>query len=365
MAHDEMSLVHNRDDMAYVNGPGGSAEPEEYQEFYETAKIVTGLFCYPIVCLVGLSGNILTLVVLCQRNMATTTNTFLTALAVADTIKLLNDVLYFGVTLLEKLDPEKGKETLAHLYPFAHYVFNMSVCVSAWLTVSVAVERYIYVCHPVRAREICTIDRARKTSLCVFTFMVLVSLPSALRYETVVELDPDTNQTTYNVQPSYIGVSHSYKVYFWLQNFLRSVIPLLILICLNTCIILSLRQTRVQGRAVSGRNRITWMLIAIVFVFLICITPDAIMSMFFGFGYYEDTNLVKGVREITDLLIQVNSAVNFIIYCSMSRAFRDTFMVMFCCRPLPISTFHTEYQSTMRSSVRRPIVRANNDGAFV
>ena len=48
-----------------------------------------------------------------------------------------------------------------------------------------------------------------------------------------------------------------------------------------------------QGKKMSARNRITLMLIVVIIVFVLCITPDAIMSTVFGFGYVEGSYLVK------------------------------------------------------------------------
>ena len=62
-------------------------------------------------------------------------------------------------------------------------------------------------------------------------------------------------------------------------------------LCVNHAPCLSL-----IGKKMSGRNRITFMLLSVVLVFLICITPDAIMSTFFGYGYVEENFLVKGRR---------------------------------------------------------------------
>ena len=68
-----------------------------------------------------------------------------------------------------------------------------------------------------------------------------------------------------------------------------------------------------------------------IIVFVVCVTPDAIMSTLFGYGYYEEDNyLVRGVREITDLLLTVNSAVNFVLYCTFNAVFRKRFVTMFC-----------------------------------
>ena len=77
--------------------------------------------------------------------MRTSTNYYLIALAVADSIKLINDTFYFIVILSLNIDPPTGVAAYGIIYPYAHYLFSMSVCVTAWLTVSVAAERYIMV----------------------------------------------------------------------------------------------------------------------------------------------------------------------------------------------------------------------------
>ncbi|RUS83158.1 hypothetical protein EGW08_009058 [Elysia chlorotica] len=53
------------------------------------------------------------------------------------------------------------------------------------------------------------------------------------------------------------------------------------------------------------------------------------MSTFFGKGYVEEDYLVKGIREITDALLAFNSAINFLLYCSLSAVFRNTFTRVF------------------------------------
>ena len=120
--------------------------------------------------------------------------------------------------------------------------------------------------------------------------------------------------------------------YTWIQNFMRGIIPVFILIYLNARIINVLRKERVKGKKLSSRNRITLMLIAVIVVFIVCITPDAIMSTFFGKGYVEEDNMVRGVREITDSLLALNSAINFVLYCTLSLVFRTTFCKVFCSR---------------------------------
>ncbi|RUS81336.1 hypothetical protein EGW08_010903 [Elysia chlorotica] len=306
-------------------------ESQEYRQFYETTQMVCGLIVYPIMCIVGLTGNLLALVVLNHRDMRTSTNVYFSSLAVSDFIKLLNDLLYFVIVAIALTDPALGERMMSFVYPVAHYVFNMSVCVTAWLTVSVAVERYISVCHPSRAKQLCTIRRARNVCTCVFVLMSVLAVPSALRYEMRTVHDQVLNKTCVSVVQTALGRNDAFMVpYSWVQNSLRGIVPVFILVYLNVRIINELRKERVKGKKLNSRNRITLMLIVVVFMFLGCITPDAIMSTFFGKGYVEEDFLVKGIREITDSLLAVNSAVNFLLYISMSVLFRKTFLKIFC-----------------------------------
>jgi len=73
------------------------------------------------------------------------------------------------------------------------------------------------------------------------------------------------------------------------------------------------------------------MLILVVVVFVICIVPDAVMSIVFGVGYVDEQNkLAKGIRELTDALLALSSAVNFVVYCLCSRRFRGVLGETLC-----------------------------------
>ncbi|XP_064644305.1 FMRFamide receptor-like isoform X2 [Lineus longissimus] len=302
------------------------------QGFYDKAQFVTGLICYPIVCIFGITGNLISIIVISHGKLLNSTNIYLAALAVSDTIKLMNDFCYFLVILLLRVDPPMGELGYAYLYPYAHFIFNATACVTAWLTVSVAVERYILVCRPARAKHLCTIRRARINTTLVFIAMSMLCVPFALRYETITRTSNTTNETALDVEVTSLWRNKTFEtVYTWGQNLIRSVIPLLVLCVLNFLIIHAVRRTRAR-KTVFSRHRITIMLLCVIIVFLLCITPDAIMSTVFGFGYYEENYLVRGVREFTDFLLLVNSAVNFILYCIFNTLFRKQFMVLFCNR---------------------------------
>jgi len=117
-----------------------------------------------------------------------------------------------------------------------------TACVTAWLIVSVAVERYIFVCHATRARLVCTVRRAAIIGLCVVASMSLVALPSAFRYRRTACRHPATNETVFEVQLTEFGRSQpSAGVYTWTLTLVRSIIPLVVLIGFNARIVCSLR----------------------------------------------------------------------------------------------------------------------------
>lgn len=333
--------------------------PDAYKNFYLTAQFVTGLIMYPILCILGITGNILVLVVLAHRDMVSSTNVYLSALAVSDTIKLLNDLMYFIILVVLQGDPQTGQIMMNYMYPYAHYIFNMSVCVTAWLTISVAAERYICVCHATRAKELCTIPRARLVCSVVFVLMAVLSVPSGFRYKVDTVYDVLTNTTCPQIVPTSLGKNDAFMIpYTWIQNSLRAIIPVFVLVFMNARIINELRKERVKGKKFSARNRITLMLIVIIFMFLVCITPDAIMSTFFGKGYVEEEYLVKGIREITDSLLAVNSAFSFLLYCSMSQVFRTTFLKI--CWPFKRSVESPERMLLTRKGTQEgDVVRMN------
>ena len=297
--------------------------------FYEMARLTTGLIFYPLFCLIGFIGNTLIIIVLSRKTMRTSTNVYLVALAVSDIIKLLNDTLYFITILLYKTDDVMFNRAYGYLYPYAHFIFSLSVCVASWLTVSVAVERYILVCHATYAKTLCTIPRARNVAIAIFVIMTACAIPSALRYRTVTIVHPD-NSTELDLNVTELWKNERFvETYTLLQGLLRSIIPLFILIAMNAFIINSVRKTR-ANKKMASRNRITIMLIIMIIFFLICITPDAIMSAFFGYGYHEAKNYtVKGVREITDCLLALNAAVNFFLYLIFNKIFREHFCAIF------------------------------------
>ncbi len=78
-------------------------------------------------------------------------------------------------------------------------------------------------------------------------------------------------------------------------------------------------------------DRTTRMLLAILLLFLATEFPSGLIALLSGILGDEFTlNVYHNFGELMDLLALINSAINFILYCTMSRQFRKTFTKLFC-----------------------------------
>ncbi|VDM46502.1 unnamed protein product [Toxocara canis] len=88
------------------------------------------------------------------------------------------------------------------------------------------------------------------------------------------------------------------------------------------------------------KDHTTPMLVAVLSIFLIAELPQGVMSVLTGI-YSRETfhqKIYLPLGNLMDLLSLINSAVNFLIYCAMSRKFRIVFLQLFI-RCLPSAFF--------------------------
>lgn len=128
-----MNLERNQTEM-----PNSTHE----KELFETIQLVFGLYLIPIVCIPGLIGNVLCIIVFITNSMQRFLTThFLLFLAISDTVKLSNDLLYPIVLIIQACNQQFGKKLFLSLYRYCHYINAVSTVCTAWLTIIVAIER--------------------------------------------------------------------------------------------------------------------------------------------------------------------------------------------------------------------------------
>jgi len=106
---------------------------------------------------------------------------------------------------------------------------------------------------------------------------------------------------------------------------------------------------RRESTAGGGREhvRTTAMLVAVVLCFVIVELPQGLLAFLSGIDRRIFDDVYVPLGDVWDAAVIVNSAVNFILYCTMSSQFRCTFAEVICRRRHPDG-------GQTRTAVRRP-----------
>ncbi|XP_052388183.1 thyrotropin releasing hormone receptor 2 [Carassius gibelio] len=313
---------------------------------YKTVSV----FLVLLVCGVGIVGNVMVvLVVLTTRHMRTPTNCYLVSLAVADLMVLVAAGL------------PNISESLMATWVYGHagclgitYFQYLGINVSSCSITAFTVERYIAICHPMRAQTVCTVSRAKRIIAGVWAFTCVYCMLWLFLVD--IQVNPDGR-----VQCGYRVSRDLYLPIYLIDFAIFYVIPLLLAIALYGLIarILYLNplphppdsgtitgptlrrsckepadagKAGRQGRpksAISSRKQVTKMLAVVVVLFALLWMPYRTLVLINSFVStpYLDAWFLLFCRTC----IYANSAINPVVYNLMSQKFRSAFRGLYCC----------------------------------
>ncbi|XP_063243833.1 probable G-protein coupled receptor 139 [Bacillus rossius redtenbacheri] len=312
------------------------------EQFRDGSRFWIQRVLVPVVVGVGVLGNAVSMVVLTNRRMRSSTNVYLTALAASD-------LLYLVLVLVLSFEhyPGASRPEYYAYWQFRRYAMwlvDAASSTSIWLTVSFTLERYVAVCHPMRGRTLCTESRARRVILAVYAFCFLSTASTALEWTTCALLR-DARPVAYHrdVTPLYNNTAYR-NAFSWFTCVSFMVLPLALLGVFNSILIRVVHQSRRQRRAMTTQvdptdstqtqeNKITVTLIAVVLLFLFCQMPTVLWLLYSTFHEVargsDEEHVLLGLGNIFNFLNAVNAACNFILYCAFSDKYRRTFLVTF------------------------------------
>ncbi|GLH11445.1 uncharacterized protein GBIM_16221 [Gryllus bimaculatus] len=230
-------------------------------------------------------------------------NRILTGLAVADLLVTL-EYVPFACHMYVALPAR-------HNYPWAVYMLfhacftqvlhTISICI----TLTLAVWRYLAIRYPDRTHALCTQQRSHVAIGASYALALVVCAPNYVASEI-------QETCAMEVQPPVMGFVLAYKV-------------------------------RPRNEVL---NRVNFWVYSVVIKLLPC-GILGLLSGLFGDCFFFKCYQIFG--ELMDALALLNGAINFILYCSMSRQFRTTFGQLFKPRLLAkwsTPSHTTEVQST-------------------
>lgn len=225
----------------------------------------------------GLLGNALSVLVLSRPQMRSSVNCLLVGLAACDTVLILTSVLLFGLTAVF---PYTGHmryyyyHVCPHITPYAYPIANAAQTMSVYLTLIVTIERWVAVCHPFRAKALCTSSRARWYVLGTAAFALAYNAPKFFEAE-VIQRFVD-GELVYCVTADLTFRTESYIVVYIhsLYMIVMYIVPFSALAALNACIVRQVRRAQAERARLSRVQRrelgLATMLLVVVLVFFLC-----------------------------------------------------------------------------------------------
>ncbi|XP_075757363.1 thyrotropin-releasing hormone receptor-like isoform X2 [Pelodiscus sinensis] len=326
-----------------------------------------------LICGVGIAGNIMVvLVVLRTKHMVTPTNCYLVSLAVADLIVLLAAGL-----------PNISEVVASWVYGYAGclcitYLQYLGINISACSITAFTVERYIAICHSIKAQLLCTVARAKRIIACVWLFTSLYCLMWFFLVDTAQATFSDGAQVSCGYKVS----RNLYLPIYFLDFAIFYVIPLGLATVLYGLIARILfmsplpatpqdlgrlssthqgkppRSSQGNKGALSSRKQVTKMLAVVVILFALLWMPYRTLVVVNSF--LDPPYLNIWFLLFCRMCIYLNSAINPIIYNLMSQKFRAAFRKLWKCEQKRTEN-PTQYHVPMYYSVMKDYSHDSSD----
>ena len=323
--------------LSQVSGAAGASS--EASGWFTNFELAMQLVLGAIVCVCGVSGNMLSIVVLRRDKLRRDSLFLLQTLAVADCGYVI--VAFFRYPLRHLLSAPAYESMQPLVFP----LLKTFQAATIWMLLLVTVDRYAYVSRPVRAHVMFTQTHRRKLLAClVFVGAFLYSLPHFFSMCNFRVRHACDNRTEVHAMYRHTFVNQ-YFIYCYVNGaylLLLYILPLSALLYMNFALYAAIRRTRqrrlrdVRSFPVAYRSserftsdaNATQVLVIVIVVFICCQTPELLERVVILVERHhgnqlQNSSAFRVFHVISEQLLVINSAVNFFIYVIFGRRFRD------------------------------------------
>ncbi|KHN70883.1 Rhodopsin [Toxocara canis] len=209
-----------------------------------------------LVALTSITNSFL-VIVLSQKHLRTPTNYVLLAMAVTDLLTGLTSVpwfLYYYTLRGYTIDEKWGLEPFwCHAHPYlSQMIPTIWHTAAIWLTVFLAIQRYVYVCVPSSVHRYCT---PRTTKLCIMTIVclaVVAEIPELFGKYMESRYDGDRAICNLHYAPwvlEVLGVQLFYSIYYWFRVICVHGIPCFMLLIFTCKLSTTIKAAEIRKRS--------------------------------------------------------------------------------------------------------------------
>ncbi|XP_056001813.1 FMRFamide peptide receptor frpr-18-like [Ostrea edulis] len=341
-AHLEAKYIMYPDTNHFENTSfAGTEELEKVNEMeiYNIVKIMRNAFI-PIIVLVGVFGNLVSTSVFASNYLRrSSSSTFLVALACADNVFLIS---LFVTWFDGSVDNILTSVTTCRVISYLTYVSSF---LSVWFVVGFTSERYIAICHPLKAKLFCTQVRERvAVIICVVISLVLYNFAS---WTTDVYTSPKFTRCTYKVK-----FIKFLNIITWVDTVLTMLIPFTLIFLMNmrvACTAAKFHEKRsaclsprdaskFKHRTLRSKQqmRVTRTLLLVSTTFLVLNLPSHVFklsTLISAFLHPSNTYSIDMaqylVQEISQIIYYASFSMNFFLYALYGKHFQKSLSFMY------------------------------------
>lgn len=217
---------------------------------------------------------------------------------------MMIDDIDSGTSLAQNLYPRWVLMIYPRIHPYIYPLAIMFQASTVWISLVMSIDRFIAIHFPLRSLKFCTISNAKKLILLIFILSFVYCSPRFLEFyarrSTLDSIGSKNNSfTTFHTDLTNVGKSKIFRqlVYVWMYIVFQSVIPLIILACINIGLLLSIARSERTTPGVSGdssrsmnrsfaRRDVTLMIITVVLLFIVLQTPSVVCNCVYGTNYH-------------------------------------------------------------------------------
>lgn len=251
--------------------PGGLGL--EFQRVYTQGHGYIAL----IICLLGSAANSVNIAVLSRKEMTSSTNSILTGLAVADLLVML-DYIPFAFHVYIKIWTDLNRNSYGWaVFVYFHSIFSQTFhTISIWLTITLAVWRFIAIKFPQKNRTLCNKQNTNIAIALAYAVCPILCLPIYFAmYIKEVHPNNASMNGTLNITDMMNNTStdaHSEPIYyaihmtdnkslltaiFWIYSVFIKLIPCVVLSILSVLLILKMKSSDRRRQKLLKKSTIT------------------------------------------------------------------------------------------------------------
>lgn len=319
--------------------------PDKYNMDY--AYPING-FIIPILAVIILVTNVIFIIVFIKGRMNTSTHVFLRFMAICDILTVVVPTPCFVYMFMLGNYKDFIPYDLCVIWDhFTLYIPTITHTASIWLTVGLAIQRFMCVCFPFSVKLWCRGKHAYISIVIIFIAAIVCHISLFLEKEigkvpVRSKLDPEI--TFYGCIPKNrkwvtdSGMQY-FIVYYWCRALAMQIIPCVLMALFNGIIIGKIRQAERKRQKLRNQNTgtthdrehkaTTWLVIVIVNSVLVVELPVGVFLVLYAYMITSGDSIIpltviQPVEMILNLLVLVSYPLHFVLYSCMSSSFRNT-----------------------------------------